>query len=151
MPWNCPSCGGTTELGYNVCRKCGAARPGSDPDQVAVQLVMPMTTTPTFETHTIEAYHGPVFGETIYGANVLRDISAAFTDVVGGRSGAYEKVLIRGRNMAMSEMSERATQLGANAVVGIRFDYSTVGRTMLMICSSGTAVTVTPRQTGHTG
>ncbi|EMB18323.1 protein belonging to Uncharacterized protein family UPF0145, partial [Rhodopirellula europaea 6C] len=95
--------------------------------------------------NTIEAYRGPVFGETIYGANVLRDISAAFTDVVGGRAGDYEKVLIRGRNAALKEMSERAKQLGANAVIGIRFDYSTVGRSMLMICSSGTAVIANPR------
>lgn len=145
MPWNCPACGGTTELGYNVCRKCGVARPGSDPDETNFRVEMPMTTTPTFETHTIEAYRGPVFGETIYGANVLRDISAAFTDVVGGRAGDYEKVLIRGRNAALKEMSERAKQLGANAVIGIRFDYSTVGRSMLMICSSGTAVIANPR------
>ncbi|EKK02010.1 protein belonging to uncharacterized protein family UPF0145 [Rhodopirellula baltica SH28] len=145
MPWKCPACGGTTELGYNVCRKCGAARPGSDPDEINFQIEMPMTTTSTFETHTIEAYRGPVFGETIYGANVLRDISAVFTDVVGGRAGDYEKVLIRGRNAALAEMSERAKQLGANAVIGIRFDYSTVGRSMLMICSSGTAVIANPR------
>ncbi|WP_339888583.1 heavy metal-binding domain-containing protein [Rhodopirellula europaea] len=100
MPWNCPACGGTTELGYNVCRKCGVARPGSVPDETNFRMEMPMTTTPTFETHTIEAYRGPVFGETIY---------------------------------------------GANAVIGIRFDYSTVGRSMLMICSSGTAVIANPR------
>jgi uncharacterized protein YbjQ (UPF0145 family) len=42
----------------------------------------------------------------------------------------------------MAEMASRAKELGANAVVGMRFDYSTVGNSMLMICCLGTAVTV---------
>ncbi|MGB7328668.1 MAG: YbjQ family protein [Rubripirellula sp.] len=111
---------------------------------------MLITTTPSFATHTIDGYFGPVFGETVYGANVLRDFFAAITDVVGGRSDAYESLLIRGRSAAMSEMADRAVKLGANAVVGMRFDYSTVGNSMLMICCVGTAVNAVPNhdQTG---
>ncbi|TWT79735.1 hypothetical protein CA13_11420 [Planctomycetes bacterium CA13] len=145
MPWKCPSCGSETDLGYNICWTCQAPRPGTDSDTGISRLEMLVTTTPTLTTHTIDAYLGPVFGETIYGANVLRDIFAAVTDVVGGRSGAYEALLIRGRNTAMAEMTQRADQLGANAVVGMHFDYSTVGNSMLMICCIGTAVTVTPK------
>jgi uncharacterized protein YbjQ (UPF0145 family) len=106
---------------------------------------MLITTTPSFATHAIDKYFGPVFGETIYGANVLRDFFAAITDVVGGRSEEYETLLIRGRNTAMSEMASRASKLGANAVVGMHFDYSTVGDSMLMICCVGTAVIATPK------
>ncbi|WP_222435927.1 YbjQ family protein [Rubripirellula tenax] len=105
---------------------------------------MLITTTPSFSTHSIDHYFGPVFGETIYGANVLRDFFAAVTDVVGGRSSQYETLLVRGRNTAMSEMAARATKMGANAVIGMRFDYSTVGNSMLMICCIGTAVTASP-------
>ncbi|WDQ15186.1 YbjQ family protein [Rhodopirellula sp. P2] len=60
--------------------------------------------------------------------------------MVGGRSDSYETLLVRGRNRAMYEMAERARELGANAVVGMHFDYSTVGNSMRMICCNGTAV-----------
>nr|WP_145177833.1 YbjQ family protein [Rubripirellula lacrimiformis] len=112
---------------------------------------MMITTTPTFQTHDISEYLGPVFGETIYGANVLRDFFAAITDVVGGRSGQYEALLVQGRNTAMTEMAERANALGANAVVGMRYDYSTVGNSMLMICCCGTAVTAAPKSAQNHG
>lgn len=146
MPWTCPSCGNETDLGYNVCWTCRAPRPGSEPvaSPTSTSTNLLITTTPSFATHAIDNYFGPVFGETIYGANVLRDFFASITDVVGGRSGQYESLLIQGRNTAMAEMAERAEKLGANAVVGMRFDYSTVGNSMLMICCNGTAVNVVP-------
>lgn len=163
MPWTCPSCGGETDLGYNVCWTCQVPRPGADPDYTneaeipagtdsglpnspSVVDNMLITTTPTLATHTINAYLGPVFGETIFGANALRDFLAGFTDLVGGRSSAYETVLVRGRKAAISEMAKRAAEQGANAVVAMRFDYSTVGDTMLMICCCGTAVIVAPNK-----
>ena len=145
MPWKCPSCGGETDLGYNICWTCQAPRPGSEPErEAAIDLLV--TTTPTLSTHSIDEYFGPVFGEIIYGANVLRDFFAAVSDVVGGRADEYETLLVRGRNAAMSEMTQRAKSLGANAVVAMRFDYSTVGDSMLMICCVGTAVSVTPNE-----
>ncbi|MCD0460259.1 YbjQ family protein [Roseiconus lacunae] len=103
-----------------------------------------ITTTSTITTHSIDEYFGPVFGETIFGANVIRDFVATISDIVGGRSGQYESVLVRGRNTAMAEMAKRAKELGANAVIGMRFDYSTIGNSMLMICCNGTAVKATP-------
>ena len=151
MPWTCPSCGNETDLGYNICWTCHAPRPGSEVASETSHTNLLITTTPSFATHSIDEYFGPVFGETIYGANVLRDFFAAITDVVGGRSGEYETLLIRGRKTAMSEMAERATKLGANAVVGVHFDYSTVGNSMLMICCSGTAVNAVPRSIAEGG
>lgn len=149
MPWTCPSCGGETDLGYNICWTCQAPRDGVESDAGTPGIDLLITTTPSFATHDIDNYYGPVFGETIYGANVLRDFFATITDVVGGRSGEYETLLIRGRNTAMSEMAERAVKLGANAVVGMHFDYSTVGNSMLMICCVGTAVNVIPQSGGQ--
>ncbi|WP_149498174.1 YbjQ family protein [Roseiconus lacunae] len=142
MPWTCPSCGGETDLGYNICWTCQAPRPKSVPENPLDGLVI--TTTSTITTHSIDEYFGPVFGETIFGANVIRDFVATISDIVGGRSGQYESVLVRGRNTAMAEMAKRAKELGANAVIGMRFDYSTIGNSMLMICCNGTAVKATP-------
>ncbi|WP_297772266.1 heavy metal-binding domain-containing protein [uncultured Roseovarius sp.] len=101
---------------------------------------MIITTTSTVEGHRITDYRGIVVGEAIMGANVFRDFFAQITDVVGGRSGAYESKLQDARETAMRELEERAVVLGANAVVGVDLDYEVVGDSMLMVSVSGTAV-----------
>lgn len=102
---------------------------------------MILTTTPTIEGRTITRYHGIVAGETIMGANVVRDVFASFTDVFGGRSGSYESKLQDAREVALREMEEKAARLGANAVVGIDLDFETLRDGMLMCVAAGTAVT----------
>ncbi len=102
---------------------------------------MIVTTTPSVEGKTITAYHGVVVGEAILGANVFRDIFASITDIVGGRSGAYEKSLAEARETALGELEERARQAGGNAVVGVDLDYEVINN-MLMVSASGTSVTV---------
>jgi len=101
-----------------------------------------LTTTNSIEGHTITAYKGIVVGEAIMGANIVRDFFAGVTDIVGGRSGAYETKLKDARDEAMRELEERAAMMGANAVVGVDLDYEVVGDSMLMVSVSGTAVTI---------
>ncbi len=103
---------------------------------------MIMTTTPSVEGYRVREYKGIVTGETIIGANFVKDILASVRDFVGGRSGSYERVLIKGKETSLKEMSERAARLGANAIIGIDIDYETVGQgsSMLMVATSGTAV-----------
>ena len=103
---------------------------------------MIVTTTPSIEGHRITAYHGIVVGEAIMGSNFVRDWMASISDVIGGRSGAYEAKLAEGRGVALREMQDRARAMGGNAVVGIDLDYEVVGDSMLMVSASGTAVTV---------
>jgi len=105
---------------------------------------MILTTTPQIEGQQIKAYKGIVTGETIIGANAFRDFFAGIRDVIGGRSGSYEKVLRKAKDTALQEMAQRADELGANAVVGIDIDYETVGKngSMLMVAASGTAVQI---------
>ena len=103
---------------------------------------MIITTTPTIEGHAIREYRGIVVGEAIMGANVVRDVFASITDIVGGRSGAYESKLEDARNTALGELEDRARAKGANAVVGVDLDYEVVGQSMLMVSASGTAVVV---------
>ena len=85
-----------------------------------------------------------VTGETIIGANFMKDFFAGIRDIIGGRSGSYEKVLREAKDTALDEMRQRAADLGANAVVGIDIDYETVGQSgsMLMVAVSGTAVVI---------
>ncbi len=103
---------------------------------------MILTTTPSIEGRTITEYKGVVFGEVVAGVNFIRDFAASIRNIVGGRSGSYEDELIKARTQAMNEMSERASQLGADAVVGIDIDYEVLGQDngMLMVTASGTAV-----------
>ena len=105
---------------------------------------MILTTTPSIEGHTIREYKGVVTGETIIGANFVKDFFAGIRDFVGGRSGSYEKVLVEGKETSLREMQQRAEALGANAIVGIDINYETVGQSgsMLMVATSGTAVVV---------
>lgn len=105
---------------------------------------MIMTTTPSIEGRSISRYHGVVTGEAILGANMFRDLFAGIRDIVGGRSGAYEKELRKAREIAFDEIRQAAEDLGANAVVGIDIDYEVVGEKggMLMVSVSGTAVSI---------
>ena len=105
---------------------------------------MILSTTPSLEGKTIVEYRGIVVGEAILGANIFKDLFAGLRDIIGGRSGAYERELAKARQIAMDELADRARELGANAVVGVDLDYEVVGPNggMLMVSVSGTAVLV---------
>ncbi len=103
---------------------------------------MLISTTHSIEGHQIKKYHGVVTGEAIIGANLFKDFFASITDLVGGRSGSYERVLREAKENALQELQYNAQALGANAVIGIDLDYETIGSnsSMLMVTASGTAV-----------
>jgi uncharacterized protein YbjQ (UPF0145 family) len=106
--------------------------------------MMIITTTPAIDGKRISSYLGIVAGEAIMGANMFRDMFAGIRDIVGGRSGAYEKELRKAREVAFQELEDSAKDLGANAVVGLDIDYEVLGEKngMLMVSVSGTAVRV---------
>ena len=105
-----------------------------------------VTTTNSFEGRRIREYKGLVGGDAILGANMFRDFFAGIRDIIGGRSGSYEKVLRKAKTEALNDMMEQARELGANAVVGVDLDYETIqvedGGSMLMVSASGTAVVI---------
>ena len=103
---------------------------------------MLLTTTSTVQGREIDQYYGLVSGETIIGANIVKDFFAGITDIVGGRSGSYERVLKEAKEEALREMSNQAIALGANAVIDIDLDYETIGSSMLMVTAAGTAVKI---------
>lgn len=105
---------------------------------------MIVTTTSSIEGRRIASYRGIVVGEAIMGANIVRDFFAGITDIVGGRSGAYEAKLRDARETAFAELEAEARKLGADAVVGVDLDYEVVGESMLMVSVSGTAVSTAP-------
>jgi uncharacterized protein YbjQ (UPF0145 family) len=103
---------------------------------------MIITTTQGIEGKRIAKYCGVVAGEAVLGANMFKDMFAGIRDIVGGRSGTYERELQRARDLAFEELQERARAAGGNAVVGVDIDYEVLGKEngMLMVSVSGTAV-----------
>jgi len=103
---------------------------------------MVVTTTPNIEGKAIREYKGIVTGEAIMGANIFRDFFASITDIVGGRSAAYERELAKARTVALDEMIAKARELDCDAIVGVDLDYEVIRDGMLMVSISGTAVKV---------
>jgi uncharacterized protein YbjQ (UPF0145 family) len=103
---------------------------------------MIVTTTNDIQGKVITQYLGLVAGEVIVGANIFKDLFASIRDVVGGRSGAYERTLTDARKEALAELEERARAVGADAVLGVTLDFEAIGSTstMLMVTAVGTAV-----------
>lgn len=104
---------------------------------------MLVSTTDAIEGRKVARYLGVVSGDAVMGTNMFRDLFAGLRDIVGGRSGAYEKELKRAKQVAIEEMVEEARELGADAIVGVDLDYEHLGggnRSMLMVSANGTAV-----------
>ncbi len=86
---------------------------------------------------------GVVAGEAILGVNIFRDLFAGLRDIIGGRSGGYQKALREARDHAMQDMEAEAAALGADAIVGVDIDYEAIDTqkgAMLMVSCNGTAV-----------
>ena len=105
---------------------------------------MIVTTTDVIQGAVIEAYLGIVTAEVVYGSNALRDFFAGIGDVIGGRTGSYERVFEKGQQDAIAELQQRAQRLGADAVIGIEIDTGTINvdqkGALLLITATGTAV-----------
>src|SRR5690606_42111040 len=98
---------------------------------------MIVSTTPTIEGRPVREYLGLVTGETILGANILRDFMAGIRDVIGGRSALYEQSLREAKDTPLAETLHVAPALGAEAVIGVVLDYENIsfglGGGMLMV------------------
>lgn len=107
---------------------------------------MILTTTPDIPggIAKITEVRGLVGAEVVLGVHLGKDLLAGLSNVFGGRSGTYETELQNAYSEAQRELSQRAQDLGANAVVGIHFDYTAFGSDNGMIClvMNGTAVVV---------
>jgi uncharacterized protein YbjQ (UPF0145 family) len=109
------------------------------------EILVIIVTTPTVAERRTLRTIGLVSGDAILGANIFKDFFAGIRDIVGGRSAAYERELVKAKEIALQEMEAEAEALGANAVVGVDLDYETIGGqsgNMLMVSVSGTAVVV---------
>jgi uncharacterized protein YbjQ (UPF0145 family) len=105
---------------------------------------MIITTTDVLQNAEIQSYLGIVTAEVVYGSNALRDFFAGIRDIIGGRTGSYERVFEKGQRDALEELEKRAKKMGADAVIGVSIDTGTINidesGVLLLITASGTAV-----------
>jgi len=101
-----------------------------------------ITNTEEIPGKTITDCHGVVSGSTVRAKHVGRDLMAGLKNIVGGELKGYTELLIEAREEAFSRMKDQAKQLGANAIVNVRFSTSSVAAGASEIYIYGTAVTV---------
>ena len=81
-----------------------------------------------------------VAGNTVRSKNLVKDFGAGMKSIVGGELGSYQKMLAEAREIAIQRMVEQAKQMGADAVVNVRFSSSAIMQGAAEIVASGTAV-----------
>lgn len=103
---------------------------------------MIVTTSDQIPGKAIARTIGLVKGNTIRARHMGRDIMAGFKNIVGGEITEYTKMLAESREQAIDRMIENAEQLGANAIVTVRFTTSSVMQGAAELLAYGTAVVV---------
>ena len=102
-----------------------------------------MTTTNHLEGYSVQAYQGIASSEVVMGTGAISEFLAGASDLFGTEDSAFSKKLLQARNAAQKKVAIRAYDLKANAIVGLKFDYLTIGSNMIAVSCSGTAVVVT--------
>jgi uncharacterized protein YbjQ (UPF0145 family) len=133
-----------TKLKEAKSKKCYSDLTSEEIDYLSRQIILTTESSPV--DLSVMKRLEIITAECVYGMNIFRDFFAAVRDLVGGRSGAAQKVLRDARKVSLSELKREALMLGADAVIGVKLDYSEIsggGKSqMLMIVASGTAVTL---------
>ena len=103
---------------------------------------MLVSTTPSIEGKSIQAYHGIVTGSTVRARHIGTDILATLKNIVGGELKSYSILLTAAREEAMERMIAQATELNANAIINFRYQTSTIAPGASEVIAYGTAVTL---------
>lgn len=109
-------------------------------------MAVQVTTTFTFEGFRIVEYKGVVRGIIVRAPTIAQGILGGLKNIIGGNIGAYTEMCEQARGHAYDLMIEHARQVGANAIVGMRYDASEVvskGSATEVLCY-GTAVLIEP-------
>lgn len=150
----CTVCGADAGFGMNVCATCREKRMGIDPEGLAREAeikemakAIVITTAPNLEGYKVIQTIDVITAECVFGLNVFKDFFAGMSDLLGGRSETTQNALRDARKTALSELRKEAALVGANAIIGVKLDYSEFsgqGKSMLFLVASGTAVSIEP-------
>ena len=106
---------------------------------------MMVVNTETIAGHDVVEVKGMVQGNTVRAKHMGKDIAASFKNLVGGELKGYTELLTESRREALARMMQQAQELGANAVVNVRFATSAITAGAAEMMAYGTAVVVAPR------
>lgn len=152
MPSICPNCrkqAYVVDPDTHLCFEClqamnlGTALPGSEARELSDALDLIIMSTETNHDLPVEQRLDVISSEVVFGLNILKDVASGLRDTFGGRSKVMQDGLREARKTAMHELREEAHQIGADAVVGLAFNYSEVsggGKSMIFLVVTGTAV-----------
>ena len=112
------------------------------PPLIPVASNLLLTNVDLFPGRRIVAHYGLVQGNTIRAKHVGRDIMASLKNIVGGELKGYTELLQESRQQATDRMVAQAHELGANAIINVRFSTASVAQGAAEILAYGTAVTV---------
>jgi uncharacterized protein YbjQ (UPF0145 family) len=118
---------------------------GGSAGAATTHAALPVTTAFEFPEWKTDRYVGSCFGLIVRSMGALKGLGAAFKTIKGGEVTQYTELLEDSRRHAMDRMIENARIMGANAVVGMRFDSSEIGESLTEIVAYGTAVVVSQR------
>ena len=107
-------------------------------------MSIPCTTSFSFEGHRITEYKGLIRGVVVRAPTISQGILGGLKKMVGGRIGAYKAMCEDVRREALEELLTHAEEIGANAVVGLRYESSEVADGATEVLCYGTAVTIVP-------
>ena len=104
---------------------------------------MLISSTSSLDNKKIVKYYGLVNGDALLGTNIYKDFFSGVRDVVEGRTSTYAEEIKNARNEAFKSMEEKAKELGANGIIGVKISYNNLGGTMgntILVTAYGTAV-----------
>jgi uncharacterized protein YbjQ (UPF0145 family) len=105
-------------------------------------MSIPCTTTFDFQGHKIVEYKGLTRGIVVRAPTISQGIMGGLKKVVGGRIGAYREMCEQARGEALEHLLQHAEEVGANAVVGLRYESSDVDQSATEVLCYGTAVVI---------
>jgi len=152
----CPHCGTGFDAGVDdACPACGAVLAEDFVTRVRENVTReeaPRTWTPTIPITTgtdvpgseVAEIIGPVFAMTVRSRNIVSQTGARLKSVVGGELRAMTKALEQSRYETLLQLEERARDLGADAVIAMRFDAGDLGGNWIELFAYGTAVRLVP-------
>jgi uncharacterized protein YbjQ (UPF0145 family) len=108
---------------------------------------IPVTTTFTIDNYRIASYKGIVRGIIVRSPTIAQGILGGLKNIVGGKIGAFTEMCEQTRRQAYELMIQHAIEVGANAVVGLRYDASDIAGTATEVLCYGTAVVIEPLET----
>jgi uncharacterized protein YbjQ (UPF0145 family) len=111
-------------------------------NHIKKEAVMLLSNTETIHGKKVSKYFGLVSGSTVRAKHVGRDLMASLKNIVGGELKGYTELLSESRNQATERMVAQATELGANAIVNVRFATSAVSQGAAELYVYGTAISV---------